>query len=160
MKVMARILPPIMMALLVSAGCGGTGNPEDARTDDAADVPVEIPDGPCPAPERLVVTEVTVHDLYIATLEPDPYQIVDVREVDETATGIIEGSAVMPFMSGGLSENHGSLPDDRPIYVICQTGTRSGLAAQFLVDHGHLCVRNVPDGIEAWETADYPLVTP
>jgi len=160
MKAMTRPLAPLLTTLLISAACGPSGTPEDARTEDASDAPVEIPDGPCPADERLVVTEVTVHDLYIVTLEPDPYQIVDVREVDETESGIIEGSVVMPFMSGVLAEEHASLPDDRPIFVICDTGTRSALAARYLVDHGHLCVHDVPGAIEAWEAADYPLVAP
>ncbi|MBW2262307.1 MAG: rhodanese-like domain-containing protein [Deltaproteobacteria bacterium] len=157
---MARFLTPLLTALLLSAACGGTGTPRDARTEDASDAPVEIPDGPCPTGERLVVTDVTVHDLYIVTLEPDPYVLVEVSEVDETLTGIIEGTVVMPFMSGGLADDHETLPDDRPIYVICRNGTRSGLSAQYLVDHGHLCVYNVLDGIDAWNAADYPTVTP
>ena len=160
MKVMVKPLAPLLTILLLSAACGGTGTEQDARTEEADDEPVEIPYGPCPVEERLVVMDVTVHDLYIVTLEPEPYLIVDVREEYETDTGIIEGSVVMPFMSSGLAENHGSLPDDVPLYVICETGTRSGLAAQFLVDQGHLCVHNMPSGIEAWSAADYPLVTP
>lgn len=156
-----RLLASLLTTLLLAAGCGPASNPVDTSTDEASDTPVEIPEGPCLEDERLVVTEVTVHELYVVTLESEPYVIVDVREVGEmTDIGIIEGSLVMPYMSGALAEQHGTLPDDGSIYIICDTGTRSALAAQFLVDQGHLCVNDVPGALEAWIAADYPLVTP
>ena len=50
----------------------------------------------------------------------------------------------------------GDLPTDRPVYVICAVGGRSGQAAQFLAQHGVDAV-NVAGGTGDWLAAGYPV---
>jgi rhodanese-related sulfurtransferase len=42
------------------------------------------------------------------------------------------------------------IPKDRPIYVVCRTGTRSDMAAQQLTKHGFQNVINVVPGMSKW----------
>lgn len=108
----------------------------------------------------VVVIEATVTELYEAIDAAETLAVVDVREPGETAAGIIEGALLYPWLGGELEAHHQDLPDDRPLYIICASGSRSRVAAQFLVDNGHTCVHTVLGGMGAWNTAGYPTVSP
>ena len=82
--------------------------------------------------------------------------LVDVREPDETAGGVIAESIVIP--RGMLELNvEGKLPDrDRPVVVMCAGGTRSALAAQTLQSMGYSSVVSLAGGFNAWKDAGLP----
>ena len=46
-----------------------------------------------------------------------------------------------------------------PIYLICRSGRRSGIAGQWLVDAGYRNVFNVLGGTSAWVGAGYPTTS-
>ncbi len=133
----------------------GTGD-LSVETDAAADEPTP----PCSPDVADVVVNVTVTELHDRIAAGGALAVVDVREPGETAGGIIAGALLDPWSSGVLAAEHGSLPADRPLYVICAAGSRSPLAAAFLVDNGHHCVNNVQGGMSAWRTAGYPTASP
>jgi rhodanese-related sulfurtransferase len=45
----------------------------------------------------------------------------------------------------------GELPRDRPIHVVCHTGSRSAAVTAFLLRNGWSDVFNVAGGMDAWE---------
>lgn len=73
--------------------------------------------------------------------------LLDVREPDEVATGVIGGAHVIPL--GELQTRVGELPGDRLVLVYCHSGRRSALAASFLAAQG-LRAANLTGGIVAW----------
>jgi rhodanese-related sulfurtransferase len=56
-----------------------------------------------------------------------------------------------------FTERHGELPKDRPIYVICASGSRSAAATAFLLRRGWTDVANVAGGTSAWEQRGLPV---
>lgn len=74
--------------------------------------------------------------------------ILDVRESAEFAFGHIPGAVSIPL--GELEERIHELPQDKNIYVVCRTGTRSGLAAQKLAKKGFSNVWNIVPGMSEW----------
>lgn len=74
--------------------------------------------------------------------------LLDVREPDEVAAGVIGDACVIPL--GELQLRVGELPHDRPVLVYCHSGRRSALAASFLTARG-LRAANLTGGIVAWE---------
>ena len=78
--------------------------------------------------------------------------ILDVREEAEYAFGHIEGAKSIPM--GELESRLDELNKDQEIYVICRTGKRSDLAAQFLVKNGFTKVYNVLPGMTEWNGND------
>ncbi|GGN04333.1 transferase [Thermus composti] len=76
--------------------------------------------------------------------------VVDVREAWEYQGGHIPKAANIP-----LSE----LPKDRPILLVCNSGNRSGVAAEFLVQQGFSGERvyNLEGGTYAWVGAGLPV---
>lgn len=76
--------------------------------------------------------------------------ILDVREHEETAAGILPDAIVLPR---GLVEKHAHehVPDPaRPIYVYSGTGNRSALVADVLKKMGYANVSSLAGGIERW----------
>lgn len=78
----------------------------------------------------------------------EDFLLLDVREPDEVATASIAWAATMPM--GSVPERLAELPHDKPIYVLCHSGARSGRVTQFLSENGFSDVANVTGGIRAW----------
>lgn len=84
--------------------------------------------------------------------------LVDVRSPEEHATGFIPGTdRNIDFRE--LKSRHrelGADVDDH-IVVYCQSGHRSGIAAETLANLGYRFVYNVSGSLNAWMEAGYPV---
>ncbi|HEY8438785.1 MAG TPA: rhodanese-like domain-containing protein [Candidatus Limnocylindrales bacterium] len=80
--------------------------------------------------------------------------LVDVREADEFATQRAVGAVLIPISE--FVARHEELPRDRPLLMICQSGSRSMSATMFLLQRGWTDVRNVEGGTGAWAAAGLP----
>jgi rhodanese-related sulfurtransferase len=78
---------------------------------------------------------------------------VDVREQGEWAAGHIDGALWIPL--GDLAERAGELPDG-PLALVCRSGARSGMAADWL-HRGGVDASNMVGGMLAWHAAGLPL---
>jgi len=99
---------------------------------------------------------VTVHELKAAidAGELADGDLVDVREAWEYAQGRVPGARLAPLMTvPGLVPE---LPTDRPLYLVCATGNRSGQAAEYLSQFGIDAV-NVEGGTADWARTGYPV---
>jgi len=79
--------------------------------------------------------------------------VVDVREVNEYcgANGHIPGALNYPWISGVLQKDYAELALDAEILVVCQSGHRSALAAEFLDSKSFLHVYSMEGGMSAWQ---------
>jgi len=74
--------------------------------------------------------------------------MIDVREADEVATGIIPGAEHIPL---GLVEfKYQELDKSKEYVMICRSGGRSGKACQFLEEQGYH-VTNLSGGMLEWQ---------
>ncbi len=73
--------------------------------------------------------------------------IVDVREDFEYAAGHVPGAQFLPLSEFG--ERFEALDKKETYYLICQSGSRSAMAAAFLGDQGYQAV-NVMGGTGAF----------
>jgi rhodanese-related sulfurtransferase len=82
--------------------------------------------------------------------------VLDVREQSEYKDGHIGQSKHVPL--GQLKTQLGSLEKykDKPVVVVCRTGSRSGHACGILRRAGFANVHNLSGGIMAWESAGLP----
>jgi rhodanese-related sulfurtransferase len=80
---------------------------------------------------------------------------VDVREVEEWQAGRLDDSVWIPL--GELAARVGELPDDRPLVIVCRSGSRSAYAADALVAAGY-DARNLAGGLQRWAAAGLPIV--
>jgi hydroxyacylglutathione hydrolase len=94
-------------------------------------------------------------DLAAVAARPSNVLLLDVREPDEYTHGHIPGAVSLP--QADLASHLDDLPRDRPLFVVCRTGSRSLRAAQFLAQVGFPDVANIPGGTLAWHQAGRPL---
>ncbi|NJK35643.1 MAG: rhodanese-like domain-containing protein [Oscillatoriales cyanobacterium SM2_2_1] len=81
--------------------------------------------------------------------------LVDVREGGEFAGERIEGAVLHPlsqFNPGAIA-----LPDGKQLVLYCQSGNRSGQAAQKLLAAGFGSVTHLQGGLLAWKAAGQPV---
>ncbi len=114
------------------------------------------PDAPEASSAHGQVQEIDVAELR-QKLEANEIPIlVDVRTTRERASGSVPGSVSIP-----MSEIPSRLAEleeyrNRPIYLVCQSGNRSGRVATFLADQGYTAV-NVRGGTGAWKARGWPV---
>lgn len=92
--------------------------------------------------------EMTAKEVETLLNEGTPLNIIDVREVDEVASGKIPGAENIRL---GLVEFRMHELDKAKEYIIvCRSGARSARAAQFLEYHGYDVI-NMTAGMLSWE---------
>ncbi len=85
-----------------------------------------------------------------------PVLLVDVRNDDEVARGIIEGAIHIPLALLPLQCD--KLNKAENIIFYCHSGVRSAHAAAFAASKGYQNVYNLSGGILAWARAGLPFV--
>ena len=98
--------------------------------------------------------EVSIDQLKQA--QQDGATVVDVRDDDEYATGHVSGAASLPLPQ--IEARMQELPKDQTVYLLCQSGGRSGKAADLLGAAGY-DVRSVAGGTTAWVEAGGEVTT-
>ncbi len=84
--------------------------------------------------------------------------LLDVRTEREFQNGHIENSGQLNFYALDFRQRLLLLPKDQPVYLYCNTGWRSNIAASFLIRNGYTQVYNLEHGIMEWEQADFPVI--
>lgn len=74
--------------------------------------------------------------------------VIDVRENEEVATGIIPGAKHIAL--GQIETSMEQLDKSVPHYIICKAGGRSAMACEILLENGYN-VTNVMGGMLDWE---------
>jgi len=100
-------------------------------------------------------SEIQPHDL-VAMRESRPVLLVDVRNADEVARGIIEGAVHIPLAM--LPIQYEALNKAENIVFYCHSGVRSAHAAAFAVNKGYQNVYNLAGGVLGWARAGYTFV--
>lgn len=91
-------------------------------------------------------------------MSENPGQLVDVRTPEEYAQGHLEGAQLMNFYSEDFAAQLATLDPEKPVYVYCRSGGRSGKAATMLREKGFKAVVNLQGGVMSWESQEKPLV--
>ncbi|GAA4856916.1 rhodanese-like domain-containing protein [Paenibacillus vulneris] len=79
----------------------------------------------------------------------DKLDIIDVREAEEVALGMIPGAVHIPLMQ--IPDRLNDIPRDRETILVCRSGNRSGRAYDFLSAQGFTNLKNMSGGMLEWE---------
>ena len=87
----------------------------------------------------------------------DALTLVDVRSAEEAAgpDGRLAGSLAIPLEQ--LESRRQEIPADRPVVLLCRSGSRSALATQQLLQAGRPQVANLQGGLIRWAAEGLPL---
>lgn len=82
-------------------------------------------------------------------------QFVDVRTPEEYAGGHAKGAKLQPLAD--LPQWAGKLKKDKPVVLICRSGSRSMKAATALAEQGFGTLVNIQGGTMGWEAGGLPM---
>ncbi len=82
-------------------------------------------------------------------------QIVDVRSADDFAKGSLPNAKNLP--TAAIKDRIGELKKDKPVIVVCNTGSSAGPAAAQLRATGFAEVYVLSGGLAAWREAGLPV---
>ncbi len=98
--------------------------------------------------------EITVAE-YLRDWQAPGVRVVDVREQEEWDAGRMAGAALVPL--GDLETRLGELDPAAPTVVVCRSGRRSLVAAEYLKAIGFARPVSLAGGILAWAEAGLPV---
>ena len=83
--------------------------------------------------------------------------LLDVRTPEEVNQGIIKGASTINFYDDDFETKLNLVQKDKPVYVYCKSGGRSGEAAAMMKKNGFKKVYNLEGGLNAWAGKGYPV---
>jgi rhodanese-related sulfurtransferase len=86
--------------------------------------------------------------------------VVDLRTSEEIAVGYIEGASQLDFYDPTFQSTLDGLDRDAHYLVYCNSGNRSAETLRLMKDLGFTRVTELDGGIQAWNAAGLPTVTP
>ncbi|XOK58781.1 rhodanese-like domain-containing protein [Paenibacillus elgii] len=75
--------------------------------------------------------------------------IIDVREPEEVALGMIPGAKHIPLME--IPQRLDEIPQQSETILVCRSGNRSGRALEYLEAQGFTGLVNMTGGMLEWE---------
>jgi len=84
-------------------------------------------------------------------------QIVDVRTQDEVNGGYITGAINIDFYGNDFEKEIAKLDKEKPVFVYCAAGGRSGKTMKKMKDMGFKEVYNLSGGFPTWLKAGYEV---
>src|SRR5688500_6067549 len=97
--------------------------------------------------------EITLAE-YLTRWRGTSTQVIDVREPEEWDAGHLAEATLMPL--GELEQRRHELDPAAPVVVVCRSGRRSLVAADYLRRVGFEHARSLAGGMTAWAAAGQP----
>lgn len=95
------------------------------------------------------IGSITVEQLKARLDRGEQLQMIDVREDEEVAQGMITGAKHIPL--GQLPDRYNEIERTNEIIMICRSGNRSGRACDYLQAQGITGLVNMTGGMLAWD---------
>lgn len=83
------------------------------------------------------------------------HMLIDVRTPAEYKSGHIGGAKNIPLNT--LANKMKNIPKDKPVVIVCQTGSRSASATRQLMAAGYDNVTNLSGGTLRWRMSGNPV---
>ncbi len=114
----------------------------------------------------LMITACSLHGQQNPAIKPNEFakaigsanvQVLDVRTADEYKSGHIKNALQANWLDKNeFNDRTSHLDKNKPVYIYCLSGGRSGAAAEVLRSKGYT-VTNLEGGINAWKRESMPL---
>jgi len=77
-------------------------------------------------------------------------QLIDVRTPNEYEEGHIDNATLIDFLADNFKDKVQSLDKNKPVYLYCRSGGRSGRASKILKELGFIEIYDLKGGYMAW----------
>jgi len=134
----------LIATALIMVACGG----ETAQ--------IETPTPTATPTAVLSYTSLTIDGAKALVQENPDLIVLDVRTRAEYEISHLQNAILIPVSD--LKNRLAELDKDKKILVYCNTGIRSAIASEILINNGFGSVYNMLGGIDDWIKAGYPVV--
>lgn len=97
------------------------------------------------------VKELSVSDFEKKMASSTTKIILDVRTADEYHSGHLPDAILIDYYKNDFKQQLSKLDKNKPVFVYCASGGRSGSTAEVLSDMGFKQVYDLQGGINAWK---------
>jgi rhodanese-related sulfurtransferase len=84
-------------------------------------------------------------------------QVVDVRTQGEYNNGHLAGAVLIDYYKDDFKAKLSKLDKNKPVFVYCAAGSRSGSASDLLAELGFKQIYDLKGGMNAWARAGKPI---
>jgi rhodanese-related sulfurtransferase len=92
-------------------------------------------------------------------IEATPHAVIlDLRTDDELKEGIIPGAKQIDYFRKDFENAIKSLDKNKPYFIYCASGVRSGETLALMKSNGFSQVYNLEGGFRRWKKDDMPIV--
>lgn len=102
-------------------------------------------------------TKVSTEDFQAKLQEVSNAQLIDVRTPEEFRAGYLANAQNINFYDNDFKEALGNLDKEKPLFLYCRSGNRSGKAAKMAVDMGFQEVLDMDGGMIQWGKENRPV---
>jgi rhodanese-related sulfurtransferase len=95
-----------------------------------------------------MIQSISTTDLRERLSQGEKITIIDVREADEVAEGMIPGAIHIPL--GEIPSRYNEIQQKEDIILVCRSGKRSQKAYEFLQAQGIKNLFNMDGGMQQW----------
>jgi rhodanese-related sulfurtransferase len=104
---------------------------------------------------QTVINSITVDEL---SKKGNSIQLLDVRTPEEFDSGYINNATNINFFDDDfITQVTSKLNKDKPVYLYCKVGGRSGKAAKKLKEAGFTSVYDLKGGFDKWKSSLKPI---
>ena len=96
--------------------------------------------------------------VYEAVYGEDSLQLIDVRTAEEYSVSHLKNAQNICVTDDDFRDKVAVLDKNKPVYVYCKSGNRSGKAAKILKEMGFEKVYDLQGGISSWEANDLETI--
>lgn len=142
----------ISILALISIFIVSCGSTKEAVKQDVEDEINETVDNSISDLEEAVsvISDDVTAEEFKALIDKKDGLILDVRTKDEVAAGKIENATNLDYYSATFKDDVAKLDKDKPVYVYCRSGGRSGGAKKIMTEMGFNIVYNLKGGYSNW----------
>ncbi len=85
-------------------------------------------------------------------------QVVDVRTLEEFTNDHLEGAVMIDYYKKDFKTQVAKLDRNKPVFVYCASGGRSGSATDVLEELGFKKIYDLKGGMNAWTKSGKPVI--
>ncbi len=154
-----RSAPPAAQKRSVASGRPPTLAPVQGLAPSAQNAQRLVSDTePVAEGEALATIEAGVQEVKERVECGEPVVLLDVRNPEETATGVIPGAILIPLDE--LEARWAEVKDENELVCYCAKGSRSLKAATFMREKGVFNATSLAGGVAEWKALGGELVAP
>ena len=125
----------ILLAFFTLSACNSTAQKETSTQQPSVEVNYNI---------------LTAAEFKVALGKEENPQLIDVRTTQEFEAGSIIGAKNYDILNGSFKKKLGTLNKNKPVYVFCRSGGRSGKASAMLQKNGFTHIIDLKGGFDEW----------